>query len=65
LGPAAAVVDDTQAFTGGHQLCDSADPWVNGVIVTHQEYSFHPNAKGHGQEAADLKEYLLSIGALS
>lgn len=60
-----SVVDETQAFAGGHQLCDSPDPWVNGVVLTHQEYSFHPNAEGHGQEAADLKKYLLSIGALS
>lgn len=45
---------DTRPGFAGHEVC-SAAPWFNGLDVSNQVYSFHPNALGQ-QEFANLFE---------
>jgi lysophospholipase L1-like esterase len=59
------VLDERYAFAG-HELC-SATPWVNGLLDSLQNLdrssSFHPNASGQAQLAADLSAFLTTPAA--
>jgi lysophospholipase L1-like esterase len=49
-------VDTAKAFAGG-ELCSSGKPvYVNGVIKSHLQYSFHPTAAGQDRLAQVLAE---------
>jgi lysophospholipase L1-like esterase len=46
-------VDTANAFAGG-ELCSHGKAYMNGVVIAHREYSFHPTALGQQQLAKRL-----------
>jgi len=53
------VVNMENAFSG-HEVCTPI-PWVNDIVGTGQDESFHPNVFGYAQEASILKSTLNSL----
>ena len=53
---------DTYDTPAGHELCGPSDEhFMNGIMLTNQVESYHPNAYGHSLLARDVATALLSL----
>lgn len=63
-GVKVAFADPRSAFAAGHSVCDTEDPWVNGLVFDSlriSPFSFHPNAAGQAALAEVVKARWLQM----